>query len=125
MSPLVRLLVALALLVHGLGMIGGGVWLAVPKGRHQGFGDSWLLVRAGGVVQAIVAVVLWCGSGVAFVAAAYGFWTSAVWFDSAIWVGAPTTLVAVGLWAGAVPIGAYIGAVFAAFTWVAVILGRL
>ena len=83
MTPLVRKLVPLALLLHGLGMTGGAVWLAVPKGRHQGFGDSWLLARAGRTVQSVVAVLLWGTSGVAFVAAAYAFWSSAPWLDSA------------------------------------------
>jgi hypothetical protein len=123
MTPLVRTLVSLALLVHGLGMIGGAVWLAVPKGRHQGFGDSWLLARAGRTVQSVVAVVLWGTSGLAFVAAAWAFWSSAPWLDSAILVGAPTTLLAVVLWAGSVPIGSYVGAAFAAAMLAAVLLG--
>ncbi len=125
MTPLVRTLVPVALLVHGLGMIGGAVWLAVPKGRHQGFGDSWLLARAGPTIQSIVAVLLWGVSGAAFVGAAYAFWSSAPWLDSAILVGAPTTLLAVALWAGSVPIGAYVGAAFAAAMLAAVLLGWL
>jgi hypothetical protein len=125
MAPWVRTVVALALLAHGLGMIGGGLWLAASNGRQQGWGDSWLLGRAGRAVQSIVAVLLWCGSGAAFVAAAYAFWASAPWLDTAILVGAPTTLLAVALWAGAVPVGAYIGAVFAAIVLAAVLLGRL
>jgi hypothetical protein len=123
MTPLVRTLVSLALMVHGLGMIGGAVWLAVPKGRHQGFGDSWLLARAGRTVQSVVAVLLWGTSGLAFVAAAWAFWSSAPWLDSAILVGAPTTLLAVVLWAGSVPIGSYVGAAFAAAMLAAVLLG--
>ena len=125
MSPTVRLLVTLALFMHGLGMIGGALWLAVPKGDPRGFGDSWLLVRMGRTAQAVIAVLLWGGSGVAFVAAAYAFWTAAPWFDTVVLVGAPTTLVAVALWAGSIPIGAYIGAFFALFMLVAVVLGRL
>jgi hypothetical protein len=125
MTPLVRTLVALALLVHGLGMIGGGVWLAVSKGQQQGWGDSWLLARTGRAVQSVVAVLLWCGSGLAFVAAAYAFWTSAPWLDGAVFVGAPTTFLAVILWAGSVPFGAYIGVAFAAVVLAAVVLGRL
>ncbi len=123
MTPLVRTLVPLALLVHGLGMLGGAVWLAVPKGRHQGFGDSWLLARAGRTVQSVVAVLLWGTSGLAFVAAAYAFWSYAPWLDSAILVGAPTTLLAVVLWAGSVPVGVYIGAAFASMMLAAVLIG--
>jgi hypothetical protein len=122
-TPLVRTLVSIALLAHGLGMIGGAVWLALPKGEHKGFGDSWLLARLGRVPQALVAVALWGVSGVAFIFAAYGFWSSASWFSAAIYVGAPTTLLAVALWAGAVPIGAYAGAAFALAMLLAVTLG--
>jgi hypothetical protein len=124
-TPLVRTLVSIALLMHGLGMIGGAVWLALPKGEHRGFGDSWLLIRLGRVPQEIIAVVLWGTAGVSFVAAAYGFWSSASWFSTAIFVGAPATLAAVALWAGAVPVGTYIGAAFALAMLLAVGLGWL
>ena len=66
-------------------MLGGAFWLAVPKGEVQGFGESWLW-PAGRIVQAFVAVLVWGVAGIAFVAAAYGFW-GCPWLASAIWVG--------------------------------------
>lgn len=125
MTPVVRTVIAAALLMHGLGMLGGGIWLAISKGQRPGWGESWLLAPAGPAVQSVVAVLVWGVSGLAFIAAAYAFWSSAPWFDTTIYIGAPTTLLAVVLWAGAVPFGTYIGAVFAVGMLVAVLLGRL
>jgi hypothetical protein len=125
MTPLARTVIAVALLMHGLGMVGGGIWLAVSKGQRQGWGESWLLASTGPTLQSVIAILLWGVSGIAFISAAYAFWTSAPWFDTAIYVGAPTTLLAAVLWAGAVPFGTYIGAVFALAMLVAVLAGLL
>ncbi len=119
MEGILRWAVPLAFLMHGLGMIGGvyfvftkASWLTKALGADAAFNPPRLLIA-----------VIWLVSGVAFVLAAWGFWKDLEWWRTALWIAAPTTLGSVGMAAGAVPPGTYVGAAMAAATMVALALG--
>ena len=118
MNNILRWAVPLAFLMHGLEMIGGVYFIFT--------GQGWLAKLLGGsaltAARAATAAV-WIVSGVAFVTAAWGFWKNLDWWRTAAWLAAPTTLVGVGLAAGAVPPGTYVGAAMAIAVVVALALG--
>jgi len=119
MTGIIRWAVPLAFLMHGLGMIGGmyfiftkGSWLTKALGAEAAFNPARIFVAA-----------VWLVTGVAFVAAAWGFWKDLDWWRTAVWIAAPTTLVGVALAAGAIPTGTYVGAAMAVAAIVALALG--
>lgn len=118
MNSILHWAVPLAFLLHGLGMIGGIYFVFT--------GAGWLAKSLdGGALTAarVLTAAVWLASGVAFVAAAWGFWKDLDWWRTATWIAAPTTLVGVGLAAGAVPPGTYVGAAMAVTAMVALALG--
>ncbi len=117
-----NLIIPGAFAIHGLAMLAMALGLpwTIRGGKEEWLGASWLL--GDGVVAVVVGVMVWLGAGGAYAAAAVGFWAGTVWWPTAAWVGAVSTLAAVGLWARSVPSGAYAGAALAAGTIVYLIL---
>lgn len=112
-------IVPLAFVMHGLGMIGGVYFVATGRPLIAStIGSGSLLMAA-----RLVTSALWVVSGAAFVAAAWGVWTDAEWWRTAAWVAAPTSVVGIALWAGAVPPGTYVGAGMALAVIVALFMG--
>lgn len=109
-------LVSAAFAMHGLGMLGAALTLpiALRSGKAQGFGHSWLLQRFGTDTEALLGTIIWGLAGLGFLVAAVGFLISAPWWVFGVYLGAPLTVVAIALWFGSVPAGAYAGGVFAA-----------
>jgi hypothetical protein len=118
-----RWIVSGAFLMHGLGMVGGAIMTTVAKARDdRGFGRSWLLSGLSRPIEVVLGALLWGAAGLGFLVAAAGFLGGNSYWATAAWVGAAATLVAVALWAGAVPPGTYVGAalaiaVIAALVW--------
>jgi len=112
----IRLLVAGAFGMHGIGMIGAAAYLPwsmrSPKGDFVG--ASWLL--GGGTLASIAGVIVWLIAGAGYLAAAVGFWQGALWWCSVAWVGAIFTLIAIALWFRSVPFGVYVGGTLAVAT---------
>ena len=118
MNGILRWAVPLAFLMHGLGMI-GGVYFVLA-------GQGWLARSLGGgtlTTVRILTAAVWIVSGVVFIAAAWAFWKELDWWRTAAWLAAPTTLAGVGLAAGAVPPGTYVGAAMAVAAMVVLALG--
>lgn len=113
-----RYLISGAFLMHGLGMLGGAIMVALvgEAAERNGFGQSWLLSKGGAALQSTLGVLIWGAAGAGFVAAAAGFYLDQAWWTNAAWVGAPATLLAIALWAGAVPPGTYAGGALAVAT---------
>lgn len=112
-----RYLVAIAFALHGVGMLGAGLTLPLmTRKTDSGFGHSWLLSKAGPQVEAVAGTIIWGLAGIGFVVAAAGFLLGQSWWTFGAWLGAPATILAVALWFGAVPMGTYVGGVFAALT---------
>lgn len=102
-SELVRYVVSLAFLMHGLGMTGGVYFVFANR--------SWLLSAIGGGRATMLIIgLLWVISGIAFIGSAWGFFQGAEWWRAWAAVAAPTSLAGIILWAGAVPPGTYVGA---------------
>ena len=117
MQQALKWAVPVAFIAHGLGMIGGIYFVFATKSWFGGlFGDALLVAR-------ILTALLWVVSGVAFVAAGWGYWHQLEWWRTAAWVAAPTSIVGIALWAGPIPVGTYVGGLMAAATLVALALG--
>lgn len=110
----VRWLVLVVFAAHGLAMTGTAVYL--PWSIRGTKGDfvraSWLL--GSGRFATAVGVVVWLLAGAGFIGAAFGLWQNADWWRPAAWIGSSLTLLAIGLWAGRVPSGAYVGGALSA-----------
>jgi hypothetical protein len=121
-ADIVRWFVAGVFAAHGLAMFGAALSLpwSTRGTQDEAVGTSWLL-GSGGIAMA-VGVVVWLLAGAGFIGAAIGFWQGADWWHLTAWIGSVFTLLAIGLWAGSVPAGAYVGAALAAGTVVYLIL---
>lgn len=106
MERVLSYIVPLAFLMHGIGMV-GGVYFVVT-------GHPWLssALGSGGLLTVVrlATAALWVVSGAAFIVAAWGVWLDAEWWRTAAWIAAPTSVLGIALWAGAVPPGTYVGA---------------
>ncbi|HSK47423.1 MAG TPA: hypothetical protein VLA05_05390 [Coriobacteriia bacterium] len=119
MRGALRWAVPLAFAAHGLGMIGGVYFVfATRSWLASALGDGALLTAA-----RVFVAILWIVSGIAFVAAGWGFYKDTEWWRTAAWIGAPTTILGVGLWAGEIPPGTYVGAVMAVAVVIALLAG--
>jgi hypothetical protein len=118
-----KLLVAAMFLGHGLAMAGSGAYLpwSIRGTTGDYVRDSWLLGGGGPAVAA--GTVIWLAAGVGFILAAVGVWQGWDWWRTAAWAGAAATLLALGLWFGSVPAGAYAGGVLAAATLAYLVVG--
>lgn len=117
MQQTLKWLVPAAFVAHGIGMVGGIYFVFTSKSWFgDAFGDGLMLAR-------IIAAIVWVVSGVAFIAAGWGYWQQTEWWRTAAWVGAPTTLIGIALWAGSIPPGTYLGGLMAAATIVALLAG--
>jgi len=115
-AGVVKWLVTGAFAAHGIGMVGAAGYLPWSmRGPKPDFvGASWLL--GSGVLAIAVGVIVWMVAGAGFIAAAVGYWQGADWWRSSAWIGSVFTLLAVGLWAGNVPFGVYVGGALAVAT---------
>lgn len=115
-TGIVKWLVVAAFALHGLGMAGAAVYLpwSMRSPSADLVGASWLLGK--GVWAIAVAVTVWMAAGSGFIAAAVGFFQDAAWWRSCAWLGSFFTLAAIGLWAGNVPAGVYVGGALAVGT---------
>ena len=117
MQQILKWAVPAAFIIHGIGMIGGVYFVFTTK--------SWFGEALGSalIVARIVTALIWIVSGVAFVAAGWGFWHDLEWWRTAAWIAAPTTLAGIALWAGVIPPGTYVGGAMAVAVIVALLLG--
>ncbi|MBE0475637.1 MAG: hypothetical protein IBX62_00845 [Coriobacteriia bacterium] len=98
-----KTIVAAAVGLHGLGMV-GGVYLVFTT-------RSWLArVSPGGIVLAGFVATLWAASGLLLVGGAWGYYSGAEWFRAWLLAGAAISLAGIILWAGRIPPGTYVGA---------------
>lgn len=111
---MVRLLIALVLIGHGIGHSMGILQVLKVATVNPGWnGDSWAITRfAGPTATQAVGVLLWTMALVGFVAVAAVFigWLPASWWQPLIVVSAVTSLVGVLLFPTAFPTFSTIGA---------------
>jgi hypothetical protein len=95
-------------------VVGVSLPWSIRSSKGDSVGASWLLGVGG--LAVVIGMVVWLLAGTGFIGAAIGFWQDAGWRHWMAWVGAVATLLALGLWAGSIPTGAYVGGVLAAGT---------
>jgi hypothetical protein len=109
---MIRIIVALILIAHGLGHSMGvlAAWTTVPYGlsnRPWLFSSGVLLDSATGRVWGL----LWLAALVVTTAGGAGLLLHQDWWRTVAVAGAVLSLVAIGPWLGAMPLGSAIGAV--------------
>lgn len=119
-----RYLISAAFVLHGLGMLGAGLYLPIAMRSEGDFGRSWLLSRWGERFSAITGTILWGLAGLGMMGAGVGLFLGASWWTAFGWLGAPATILAIALWFGAVPMGAYAGGILAALLLGALVFMR-
>jgi hypothetical protein len=117
MKDILKWLVPLAFIAHGIGMVGGTYFVFTSKSWFgDAFGGALLVAR-------IITALIWVVTGVAFVAAGWGYWQGMDWWRTAAWIAAPASVVGIALWAGPIPPGTYVGGLMSLAVIVALALG--
>jgi hypothetical protein len=105
-TDLFRWAAFLAVLVHGIGMVGGVYFVWATRGWLA----NALPTRALTLARVVVAI-LWAVSGVLLIGAAWAFFRDLAWWRPWALLGAPLSLAGILLWAGRdLPPGTYVGA---------------
>jgi len=119
MQQVLNWAVPAAFIIHGIGMIGGVYFVFTTKSWFgEMFGDAIIVAR-------IITAIIWIVSGVAYIAAGWGYWHDLEWWRTAAWIAAPTTLAGIALWWGVIPPGTYVGAWISGALIAALIFGWL
>ena len=109
-----KLLITVVFFVHGLVMLITGVTFLLPESARTVKERSWFLQGwTPFPLEVGLGLGLWGASGVLFIAAAFGHASGADWWGDAATYGGIGTIVAVLVWLGSVPPGAYVGAALA------------
>lgn len=113
---MVRWLFLIGWAMHGIGHVAGVTTAVWPKSGGFAIERPWILPGDVLVTSAIgkLWALPWGVALVLTVASAYGLYTGADWWRQAALLGAVASLVAIVPWARTVPVGAVVGAAFAA-----------
>lgn len=108
---LLKWLLALVLIAHGIGHITGvsAFWTKLPMGFNQ---NPWIFGAGGSLSSPIGRIfgVVWLAATAILIAAGVGLLTNQAWWTSAAVIGAIISLVAIVPWWNSVTSGVKIGA---------------